>query len=135
MASNAEKLKIYDLTFKFTLYVTTVVANMNHKHKFTIGDRIIVALDKLEDQIIAANRERQPKVAAEIVYNAMTTLEQISGKLRRAVALNLISDKQKANCDMAIVDIRHQAANWSNYFIRKAGENGDTRKTSPESQE
>lgn len=98
----AKKLSILDKTFQLALLLHRRTAEFNRKYKFTIGDRIDVVAEEAQEMILRANHQTDPKRAAQIIYDFVLRIDTLSLKLRMAVALGLMSDDAKAQCDMLI---------------------------------
>lgn len=114
----AKKLSILDKTFQLALLLHRRTAEFNRKYKFTIGDRIDVVAEEAQEMILRANHQTDPKRAAQIIYDFVLRIDTLSLKLRMAVALGLMSDDAKAQCDMLIAKIKDEARGWRNYFLR-----------------
>jgi hypothetical protein len=108
-------------------------AEFNRKYKFTIGDRIDVVAEEAQEMILRANHQTDPKRAAQIIYDFVLRIDTLSLKLRMAVALGLMSDDAKAQCDMLIAKIKDEARGWRNYFLRGEGVVGKSNGPSAES--
>lgn len=117
----AKKLSILDKTFQLALLLHRRTAEFNRKYKFTIGDRIDVVAEEAQEMILRANHQTDPKRAAQIIYDFVLRIDTLSLKLRMAVALGLMSDDAKAQCDMLIAKIKDEARGWRNYFLRGEG--------------
>ena len=105
----AKKLSILDKTFQLALLLHRRTAEFNRKYKFTIGDRIDVVAEEAQEMILRANHQTDPKRAAQIIYDFVLRIDTLSLKLRMAVALGLMSDDAKAQCDMLIAKIKDEA--------------------------
>ena len=123
----AKKLSILDKTFQLALLLHRRTAEFNRKYKFTIGDRIDVVAEEAQEMILQAKR------AAQIIYDFVLRIDTLSLKLRMAVALGLMSDDAKAQCDMLIAKIKDEARGWRNYFLRGEGVVGKSNGPSAES--
>lgn len=117
----AKKLSILDKTFQLALLLHRRTAEFNRKYKFTIGDRIDVVAEEAQEMILRANHQTDPKRAAQIIYDFVLRIDTLSLKLRMAVALGLMSDDAKAQCDMLIAKIKDEARGWRNYFAAERG--------------
>lgn len=104
----AKKLSILDKTFQLALLLHRRTAEFNRKYKFTIGDRIDVVAEEAQEMILRANHQTDPKRAAQIIYDFVLRIDTLSLKLRMAVALGLMSDDAKAQCDMLIAKIKDE---------------------------
>ena len=129
----AKKLSILDKTFQLALLLHRRTAEFNRKYKFTIGDRIDVVAEEAQEMILRANHQTDPKRAAQIIYDFVLRIDTLSLKLRMAVALGLMSDDAKAQCDMLIAKIKDEARGWRNYFLRGEGVVGKNNEPSAES--
>ncbi len=114
-------------------YGTLTFLGLNDKYKFTIGDRIDVVAEEAQEMILRANHQTDPKRAAQIIYDFVLRIDTLSLKLRMAVALGLMSDDAKAQCDMLIAKIKDEARGWRNYFLRGEGVVGKNNEPSAES--
>lgn len=112
------KLSILDKMFELALLLHRRVANFDRKYKFTIGDRIDVIAEEAQELILRANHQTDKKQAAQTVYEFCLCIDKLSLKLRMAVALGLMGDDAKAQCDMLIARIKDEARNWRRYFLR-----------------
>lgn len=117
----AKKLSILDKTFQLALLLHRRTADFNRKYKFTIGDRIDIVAEEAQEMILRANHQTDPKRAAQTIYDFGLLIDALSLKLRMAVALGLMSDNAKAQCDMLIAEIKGEAKSWRNYFLRGVG--------------
>ena len=129
----AKKLSILDKTFQLALLLHHRTAEFNRKYKFTIGDRIDVVAEEAQEMILRGNHQTDPKRAAQIIYDFVLRIDTLSLKLRMAVALGLMSDDAKAQCDMLIAKIKDEARGWRNYFLRGEGVVGKSNGPSAES--
>ena len=100
---------------------------------FAVGDRIDVVAEEAQEMILRANHQTDPKRAAQIIYDFVLRIDTLSLKLRMAVALGLMSDDAKAQCDMLIAKIKDEARGWRNYFLRGEGVVGKSNGPSAES--
>ena len=119
----AKKLSILDKTFQLALLLHRRTAEFNRKYKFTIGDRIDVVAEEAQEMILRANHQT----------DFVLRIDTLSLKLRMAVALGLMSDDAKAQCDMLIAKIKDEARGWRNYFLRGEGVVGKNNEPSAES--
>ena len=122
----AKKLSILDKTFQLALLLHRRTAEFNRKYKFTIGDRIDVVAEEAQEMILRANHQTDPKRAAQIIYDFVLRIDTLSLKLRMAVALGLMSDDAKAQCDMLFCVARVSSARATgrrqrayNYYFEK----------------
>ena len=125
----AKKLSILDKTFQLALLLHRRTAEFNRKYKFTID----VVAEEAQEMILRANHQTDPKRAAQIIYDFVLRIDTLSLKLRMAVALGLMSDDAKAQCDMLIAKIKDEARGWRNYFLRGEGVVGKSNGPSAES--
>lgn len=121
MPSNVDKLKILGKMYHLSLLVCGYVEKFNRAYKFTLGDRLVTASDRAEELILLANRETDPGRAAELVHDMLTQLDLVDLKTRKAMALGLLTPKQKGLLDMHSADIRGDARKWRSYFLRRCG--------------
>ncbi|MEF2579894.1 hypothetical protein [Alistipes shahii] len=89
--------------------------------------------EEAQEMILRANHQTDPKRAAQIIYDFVLRIDTLSLKLRMAVALGLMSDDAKAQCDMLIAKIKDEARGWRNYFLRGEGVVGKSNGPSAES--
>ena len=121
-----DKLDVLGKEYQFSLKLYTVVENFDRKYKFTVGDRIIIAEERAEELIIDANRTTDPLKAAGYIHDALTELEKVETKLRRATALGLLSSDTEGLLYVDLDDIKDDAKHWRSYFLKehKQGQKG-----------
>lgn len=117
--SIVDKLEVLGKEYNFSLKLYSTVENFDRKYKFTIGDRIIVSEELAEELIIDANGATDPFKAAEYVHDALTHLEKVETKLRRATALGLMSPETEGLLYVDLDDIRGSAKKWRSYFLKE----------------
>ena len=115
-----DKLDVLGKEYQFSLKLYTVVENFDRKYKFTVGDRIIIAEERAEELIIDANRTTDPLKAAGYIHDALTELEKVETKLRRATALGLLSPDTEGLLYVDLDDIKDDAKHWRSYFLKES---------------
>ena len=115
-----DKLEVLGKEYQFSLKLYSAVENFPRKFKFTIGDRIVSLEEHVEELIIDANRTTDPLKAAGFLHDALTDIEKIETKLRRAVALGLLSPDTEGLLYVDLDDIKDDAKHWRSYFLKES---------------
>ena len=121
MAKNIEKLAIYNTAYLFSIYLEQIVTKFDRRYKFTLADKLSDGIDKFICAILDANREPRKDKAARIIYYSLGELDKIEYRTRKAVGLNQMSIDAKAQCDIAVEELRADARRWRKYFLQLCG--------------